>query len=75
MKKIVIVTRPAKNKKKIQFAFDQLERQGMNPYWITCRAQRSCKSPECGHFAVARPATKDEWADGSFRRCIIKLEG
>jgi len=55
MKNIIIVTRPCKTQAEIQFAFDQLERQNMNPYWMN----------RLGHkdFTVARPALSDDPAE------------
>ena len=64
MEKIVIVTRPTKNKKKIQFAFDLLERQGMNPYWGKCKIRSHSHTIKyVDGWEVARPALIDDPAE------------
>ncbi len=65
MQNIVIVTRPCETKAEIQFAFDQLEKYGMKPYWksavIHTHSHKAMKYTD--GWEVARPAVPGDPAE------------
>ena len=56
MKKAVLVTNPYRSKEPIQFAYDWLEKQGMNPFWFIIENKLQHKTK----LVVARPVQKGD---------------
>ncbi len=58
MKKIVIVTKPCRTKAELQFAFDQLERRSMNPFWktVTIHTHSHSAMKYTDGWEITRPA-------------------